>query len=83
MWEKGILKIETADGVTAIRYEVKVYDEGSVFGIDEGRISKLWLKDEETGLCLANYDRGWDIMPCNEAAQAAVAELLEMYFWAK
>ena len=83
MWEKGVLKIETDDGETVIRYEVKVYDEGSIYGIDEGRISKLWLEDDDTGFCLASYDRGWDIMPCNEAAEAAVAELLEMFYWAK
>lgn len=83
MWKKGTLKIETEDGVTTIWYEAKVYDKGSIYGIDEGRISKLELVDDETGFCLASYDRGWGIEPCNDAARAAVAELLDMFYWAK
>ena len=39
----------------------KVYDEGSEYGINGGRISKLTIKiDGVTTLC---YDRGWDIEP--------------------
>ncbi|WP_209121487.1 hypothetical protein [Alkalihalobacillus sp. BA299] len=41
-------------------YQAKLYDEGSMFGIDGGRISKLWVD----GLC--HYDRGWDDEPREE-----------------
>lgn len=36
----------------------KVYDEPSQYGINGGRISKLWL--EHKGKPILNYDRGWD-----------------------
>jgi hypothetical protein len=38
-------------------FQAKVYDEGSDFGIDDGRVSKLSI----SGVC--NYDRGWDEQP--------------------
>lgn len=83
MWKKGALAVETSGGITVISYEIKVFDQGSIYGINGGRISKLWLADDETGLTLASYDRGWDIQPCNEAAESAVAHLLELYPWEK
>ena len=33
----------TSGHIGPFRFEVKHYEEPSVFGIDEGRISKLWL----------------------------------------
>ncbi len=44
-------------------WEVKHYDEGSIYGIDGGRISKLWIRREDNCEILANYDCGWDIKP--------------------
>lgn len=46
----------------------KVFREGSDFGINNGRISKLQVCDvsqEHWGFeqCYVNYDRGWDIRP--------------------
>jgi hypothetical protein len=38
-------------------FQAKIYDEGSHFGIDDGRVSKLSI----SGVC--NYDRGWDSQP--------------------
>ena len=35
MWYEGCM-----DGY---HYQAKVYDEGSIYGINEGRISKLWI----------------------------------------
>ena len=43
----------------------KVYSEPSQYGIDNGRISKLNIKDAE-GYTIANYDRGWDVIPKEE-----------------
>ena len=73
MWRKGAIKIEAQ----IVCYEVKVYDTGSVFGINEGRISKLWLSIN--GKMVANYDRGWDVEPTCKAAELALAILLEEY----
>lgn len=44
----------------------KVYLEGSKFGIDNGSISKLWIKDMEKSKVIVNYDRGWDVKPTDE-----------------
>ena len=39
MWKYGI--------INGFEYEVKVYDTGSQYGINGGRISKLWLRGPE------------------------------------
>lgn len=59
MWKKLTYK--------GYQIEAKVYDEGSVYGIDEGRISKLWIS--HNGTCVVNYDRGWDIEPSTPEVQ--------------
>lgn len=61
MWESGSFEI---NGVK-YKYEAKVYDVGSKYGINNGRISKLkvvndigpnsWTWDNT----VINYDRGW------------------------
>ena len=62
----------------AYRFQVKRYDQPSKFGIDfcdtEGHVSKLWVCKGYT--CVANYDRGWDILPSSEDDQDAVAEII-------
>lgn len=55
----------------------KGYDEGSQYGINEGRISKLTLK--ENGKVIYNYDRGEDVPEQNEAAEIALAILMYEY----
>lgn len=64
MWECGTVEI---DG-ERYRYEAKVYDEGSRFGIDGGRVSKLHVTIG--GVTVAAYDRGWDVYPDQETAKA-------------
>ena len=59
MWEHGVI-----DGY---EYEAKVYDEGSEFGIHDGRISKLSVKDPD-GFLVAAYERGWCLNPINKTA---------------
>lgn len=73
MWKKGAIKVEDQ----IVHYEIKVYDVDSVFGINNGRISKLWLSIN--GKTVANYDRGWDVEPTCKAAELALAILLEEY----
>lgn len=62
----------------------KLFDEGSVFGIDEGRVSKLMIRDASINdfwnSCIVNYDRGWDIKPSTDEHNAifeAVMDFLE------
>ena len=75
MWTEGRIEVR---GIT-FHYWVKVYDEGSVYGINGGRISKLTIRNEKTGADVANYDRGWDIKPKTQSAQKVVDTLLERY----
>lgn len=81
MWEDGSFII---DGIKFL-YSVKVYDEGSEFGINNGRISKLqvvkdiredsWNWDNT----IINYDRGWDIRPRTETEKKALQYVLDLY----
>lgn len=65
MWKEGSLKVYSS----IFHYWIKFYDEGSKFGIEGGRISKLMLKRD--GKIVCNYDRGWDVEPVDEETQLA------------
>lgn len=52
-WIKGEL-----DG---FRFSAKVFSEGSEFGIDNGRVSKLSIREGDKEIVL--YDRGWEVWP--------------------
>ena len=73
MWTKGTIKV---DGVE-INYFIKHFEKGSMYGIDDGRISKLELRAD--GIIIANYDRGWDIEPVTPTAKQALKEVLAKY----
>lgn len=55
------------------------FDDPSQFGIDGGRISKLWIREDETWKTVANYDRGWDIRPTTAEAKAIVRAVMEQF----
>ena len=69
MWSKG--------EINGFRYEVKHYEEGSQYGINEGRVSKLSIRKD--GKWLYNYDRGLDFDKLDKAGKAAYAEILKKY----
>lgn len=73
LWHEGSVKV----GNDWYRYWVKQYDGGSEFGIDGGRVSKLMIKRD----CeiVANYDRGWDLTPIDDATEIALAIILDQY----
>ncbi|MBP3222800.1 MAG: hypothetical protein J6M18_02605 [Actinomycetaceae bacterium] len=78
MWSEGTIGIPNADGTNTIyHYWVKHYEEGSQFGINGGRISKLTLKVDGKVTC--NYDRGWDVKPEDEHTKIAYSILLNSY----
>lgn len=56
------------------QYHMKQYEEGSAFGIDGGRISKLTMTRDGKTVC--RYDRGWDIKPSDPGAELALDILL-------
>ena len=73
MWSKGTIEIEG----TEVQYWVKHFDEGSEFGIDGGRISKLECRAD--GRTILNYDRGWDMEPKTKIGKDAYAAILKKY----
>lgn len=75
MWISGEF---TIDGCN-FRYEAKVFEEGSKFGIRCGRISKLEIRDKDTNEIVVNYDRGWDIRPGRNLDKKALNYVLELY----
>lgn len=71
MWEHGMLNVENQN----VSYSMKVFEEPSKYGINGGRISKLTLKANKR--VIANYDRGWDIMPTGKLANEALEMILD------
>ena len=59
------------------RYEAKVYDTGSEFGIDGGRISKLEVRKDD--VVVAAYDRGWDVEPKTKEDKDVLAIILQIF----
>lgn len=64
-------------------FSAKLYDSGSVFGIEGGRVSKLgiWETYKNGGRYeFVAYDRGWDMHPSTEEeirVYGAVMKFLE------
>ena len=81
LWKEGTIGIPVNGGkeTKIAHYWAKVYDEGSIYGIDEGRISKLQIKID--GQTVVSYDRGWDIEPDenDEATMIAYSILIKEY----
>ena len=71
MWENGDLIYKGRK----YEYTAKVYETGSKFGINKGRISKLTINRE--GIIVLNYDRGWDIRAVDDDTYAVLNFLLE------
>lgn len=59
--------------VGGVMFNAKVYDEPSDYGINNGKVSKLWIDG------MANYDRGWDKIPQTQKAFRRVKELVEYF----
>lgn len=62
-------------------FSAKVYDEGSYYGINGGRVSKLMIWDEAAqkpgNHTIANYDRRWDIEPGTTEEKRIFMALME------
>lgn len=76
-WTKGTA---TMNGKT-YQFEIKHFDEPSDYGIDGGRISKLWIapKPGDFRDTIVNYDRGWDVRPKNADAKAVYKAILDKF----
>lgn len=73
MWREGVLRVRNS----VFKFSVKHFDEGSQYGIENGRISKLMLKRD--GVTVCNYDRGWDVLPVDEDTETAL-EILKLEY---
>lgn len=61
-WATGSACVWTDEGESFnFSFECKHFEEGSRFGIDNGRISKLGIRYEAPHRAIAHYDRGWDV----------------------
>ncbi len=64
-------------------FQAKVYNDGSKFGINKGRVSKLAVWKNETGgtvsfrKTIANYDRGWDVQPTDDTAKDVLKRIID------
>jgi len=58
-------------------FYVKHFENGSEYGINEGKISKLEIRKD--GRTVANYDRGWDMEPQDAATQKVYEKILEKF----
>ena len=70
MWKEGSLRVNG----DIFHYWMNQFDEGSEWGIDGGRISKLMLKRD--GKIVYNYDRGLDVEPVDENTAFALQLIL-------
>ena len=70
MWKEGSLRVNGE----IFHYWMKQFDEGSQWGIDGGRISKLMLK--RNGKVVYNYDRGEDVATVDKNTAFALEILL-------
>lgn len=73
MWSTGTILISGK----VYKYMVKHYGKGSQYGIENGKISKLFVTRKD--MIVLNYDRGWDVEPEDEGSVACFAILMKKY----
>jgi hypothetical protein len=73
MWSEGTITCPTTGG--KYKYWVKHFEEGSQYGIDGGRISKLTIRKVGESRDLYSYDRGLDI-DCDNAEVRGVYSII-------
>ena len=71
MWKEGTVSVNGE----IFHYWLKQYEEGSEFGINGGRISKLTIK--RSGREVYNYVRGEDIEPIDKNTETALEIILK------
>ena len=74
VWIRGTIKIDD----TEYEVQAKVFLEGSEFGIDNGPISKLTIKNLNNKNTIVNFDRGWDIKPKSKEDKEVYEEIVKI-----
>ena len=77
MWSEGIIASPTTGG--KYKYWVKHYEEGSEFGIDGGKVSKLTIRKVGESRDLYNYDRGLDVDCADDEVRAVYSIIISKY----
>ena len=64
----------TVNGVV-YDFQIKHFDEPSEYGIDSGRISKLWMRRRGDAQAVLGYDRRWErgFTPRGKSAEVRAA----------
>ena len=80
LWHEDSFELNGSE----IRWQAKVCEKHSEFGIDGGRILKLWVSQLPPGDArywqeVAYYDRGWCTRPLTPEAKAAVGYVADMF----
>lgn len=80
-WIRGHITVQSVCRYHSCYYEfeAKVYGMPSKYGIDDGCISKLYVKDINTNTEVIGYDRGWYCEPCCPQEYAVVNALLDIF----
>ena len=71
------LATAAVDGKT-YRIQMVRFDEPSMYGIRNGRISKLYIADADRNM-VANFDRGWDVHAKTAEVKAIVAAITKKF----
>jgi hypothetical protein len=74
MWSEGIIASPTTGN--KYKYWVKHYEEGSEFGIDGGKVSKLTIRKVGESRDLYNYDRGLDVDCADDEVRAVYSIII-------
>lgn len=56
------------------QFQAVVFGEGSIYGINNGRVSKLFIQKQEQPVVV--YDRKWEKNPTEKTDQACYLQLL-------
>ena len=75
-WTRGTATLQNG---RRFIFDIKHFKEPSSFGIEEGRISKLFIMTEVRRSTVALYDRGWDVRPKSPDVRAVYKTLLARY----
>ena len=70
--------------INGFRFQAKLYDTGSKFGVNKGRVSKLVVWDSQKNQAckgssgyIVDYDRGWSLKPATDKHRKLLRALLK------
>ena len=72
-WIVGTYQYRSED----YRFNAKINTIPSTFGINNGKILKLWVKNERTNKVVFSYDRGYDIGDESRTSYGMIKNLID------